>query len=128
MGGSQAICRFMAKSKPGLGLHGDTFHEQGEVDSWLEWFQNELEVAVSCLLQEMQRPERERRSEVKTEAHRDLVAALAVLDRHLLANSYIVGHHPTLADLCAHAALRQVAHGLVDTVSYRNLTRWFATD
>uniref|UniRef100_A0A7S0A460 GST C-terminal domain-containing protein n=1 Tax=Pyrodinium bahamense TaxID=73915 RepID=A0A7S0A460_9DINO len=128
--GSQAICRFLAKTRPQFALHGDTFHEQGEVDSWLEFLQNELEVSLNCFLHELQRPHVEQQVEVEQEAKRDIVAAMRVLDNHLLRSMYLVGHHPTLADLCAQAALKHImkaAEGLITKDSYRNLHRWFAT-
>eukprot|EP00413_Alexandrium_margalefii_P024396 CAMPEP_0204570910 /NCGR_PEP_ID=MMETSP0661-20131031/38584_1 /ASSEMBLY_ACC=CAM_ASM_000606 /TAXON_ID=109239 /ORGANISM="Alexandrium margalefi, Strain AMGDE01CS-322" /LENGTH=206 /DNA_ID=CAMNT_0051579127 /DNA_START=53 /DNA_END=673 /DNA_ORIENTATION=- len=128
--GSQAICRFLAKTRPQLALHGETFHEQGEVDSWLEFLQNELEVALNVLLQELQRPAGEQRSAVLEEAKRDMAAAMRVLDNHLLRNTYIVGHHPTLADLCAQAAMQHAMKafdGLFPKEQFKSLHRWLAT-
>eukprot|EP00416_Gambierdiscus_australes_P040813 CAMPEP_0171104622 /NCGR_PEP_ID=MMETSP0766_2-20121228/61030_1 /TAXON_ID=439317 /ORGANISM="Gambierdiscus australes, Strain CAWD 149" /LENGTH=207 /DNA_ID=CAMNT_0011565279 /DNA_START=78 /DNA_END=701 /DNA_ORIENTATION=+ len=128
--GSQAICRYLAKARPELALHGDTFHEQGEVDSWLEFLQNELEVALGCFLQELQRPPTERRPELEKEALRDIAEALKVVDGHLLCHTFMVGHHPTLADLCAQAAVRHVTKatdGLLAKDQFQSLHRWFAT-
>lgn len=128
--GSQAICRFLAKTRPQLALHGETFHEQGEVDSWLEFLQNELEVALSCLCAEAERPGAEQRGAVLEEAKRDIVSAMRVVDNHLLRNMYLVGHHPTLADLCAQAAMKHVvkaADGLLPKDQFTCLHRWFAT-
>mmetsp|Transcript_4366 Transcript_4366/g.8743 ORF Transcript_4366/g.8743 Transcript_4366/m.8743 type:complete len:206 (+) Transcript_4366:66-683(+) len=128
--GAQTISRFLAKSRPALGIHGETFHEQGEVDSWLEFLQNELEVAVSGMIHEAARAPEERRREVDEEAKRDIVAAFRVLDNHLHRNMYLVGHHPTLADVAAQAAMihvKKLAPELLAPEQHRSLNRWFAT-
>merc|ERR1711920_648925 len=87
-------------------------------------------VAVTALVQEMQRPVDERRTQLIEEAKGDIAAAFQVLEKHLVHNTYIVGHHLTLADICAQAALRHVkkaADGLITPDKYQSLTRWYST-
>merc|ERR1712039_1107126 len=93
-------------------------------DSWLEWMQNDLEDAVANLVKEKVQ------AECMDEAKKDIVDAAQTLEKHLIHNTYIVGHHITLADVCAFAALRHVkkaAGGLLAPEKYQSVTRWYST-
>ena len=43
---SNAIARFIARHAPAKGLMGGSFFEQAQVDSWVDWTANEIEVGI----------------------------------------------------------------------------------
>ena len=64
------------------------------------------------------------------EAQQDVLAALKIVDDHLLKNSFLVGSNITLADITLVCSL-DLAYRMVFDPKYRanfpNVTRWFAT-
>merc|ERR1712039_654984 len=67
-------------------------------------------------------------AEVKERAKKDAMVALALLDKHLLSFTYMVGHQITLADISLCCALVDGMELVLDPdfrQSYGNLMRWF---
>lgn len=63
-------------------------------------------------------------------AHRDVNAALAVLNQHLLGQTFLVGERITLADIVVFANLLSLYQYVLEPAArapYGNVTRWFTT-
>lgn len=127
--GSHAICRFLTSLRPSLRLHGASCDEQGQIDSWLEWTQSELEVPLRSLLEILDGPWGEQ-SQLKGRLEEDIAAAVQVLDEHLILCTFFVSGRLTLADLCAQAAVQLLLKegtGCFVPDRHLNVQRWFST-
>jgi len=124
---SSAIARYIARISRPTGLYGQNLVESGMIDSWCEFCTQELEVPLCTWVLPVQGvfPEH---PEATACAKEDVKKALQVLDKHLLSNTYMVGHTITLADISVCCALLDGMTLVLDE-SYRkpfaNLMRWF---
>jgi len=126
---SNAISRFIARLHPDAGLYGDSFYESALVDQWIEFSNSDIEplrqiwlLPVKSVLQF--------NGKAYIEAKKELADALVVLNTHLLRNTYLVGHHVTLADITIATALVEPYRELFDPnyrKSFENVNRWFTT-
>jgi elongation factor 1-gamma len=124
---SNAILRYVARLNPTADLLGKSFYEQGLVDQWLDFCQNELEpsrdIIVFPLLGYMNF-----NKDANKQAKADLRKALAVVDQHLLLSQFLVGNSVTIADIAMASALVEL-YQLVFTPAWQkdfvNITRWF---
>eukprot|EP00929_Paragymnodinium_shiwhaense_P020921 TRINITY_DN1378_c0_g3_i1.p1 TRINITY_DN1378_c0_g3~~TRINITY_DN1378_c0_g3_i1.p1 ORF type:complete len:460 (-),score=173.80 TRINITY_DN1378_c0_g3_i1:71-1450(-) len=123
---SMAIARFIARQNRLVNLYGGNLFETGLIDSWLEFAGHELEVplmtwVLPCLGAFREVPE------ATKQAKEDVKKALGVIDKHLLRNTYMVGHHVTLADICICCALAEGVKLVLDEAfrkPFPNLMRW----
>jgi len=127
--GSGAISRYLARLRGDLGLYGDNFQQQAEVDMWIELSQNELEVPLAawvypvlgvCAANEG----------ATSRAKEDVKAVLTVLNDHLLHNTFLVGEAVTLADISVAVPLAEAYKTVFDEAflkGFPNVTRWFQT-
>ena len=119
---SNAIARFIARHAPAKGLMGGSFFEQAQVDSWVDWTANEIEVPGCMVVYPIfgfLPPNPKNMSKGK----KDLVEALKVLEKHLRSRTFMVGNTVTLADIVVTAALVYVGRVFILVLSYKkNLT------
>merc|ERR1719221_1646703 len=97
------------------------------IDSWVEFCTHELEIPLGAwvfpimgIFDEV--PEATRR------AKEDVNRALDVLNKHLLHNTFMVGHQVTLADICIVCSLVDAMKLVLDPrirSQYGNVLRWF---
>lgn len=122
---ANACARYVARLRPDVGLHGLTFAEEGMVDSWIEWCSEELELPLLAWAQQVKEW-----PQAAKQAKEDVRQALDILNKHLLKNTYIVGHQITLADICIACALVEGFQFCFDEnfrKPYVNVLRWFET-
>lgn len=124
---STAIARYISRISRPVGLYGQTILEGGMIDSWIEFCTHELEVPLCTwvlpvlgIFDEV--------PEATACAKQDVKLALAVLNNHLLHNTYVVGHQITLADISVCCALVDGMRLVLDAEfrkPFGNLMRWF---
>eukprot|EP00927_Polykrikos_kofoidii_P060307 TRINITY_DN5531_c0_g1_i1.p1 TRINITY_DN5531_c0_g1~~TRINITY_DN5531_c0_g1_i1.p1 ORF type:complete len:424 (-),score=90.98 TRINITY_DN5531_c0_g1_i1:204-1412(-) len=103
---SNAIARFVAKSRRDTSLYGKCFDHEGQIDTWLEFCTHELEVPLMTwvyptlgLMQDV--------PQATTEAKKDVMAALRSLEECLSKSTFLIGDFVTLADIALVCALRE---------------------
>lgn len=124
-----AIARYYARVRSDKQLLCVSFLEQAKVDQWVDWCQNELEVAATMWLFPIwgllpYNPK------ATNKAQQDMKAILKVLNAELADKSYLVGESITLADICLTAALYYPMKLLFDykfRAAYPHIVRYFLT-
>ena len=127
---SNAIARYVARLRPDVGLYGDSFYQQAEVDQWIEFSANELEPARGVWVYTVSGALPSNNPKPLQEAKKDVEAALKVLDGHFLHHTYLVGNSVTLADITIFTALVIPYATLFSPAlqqQFPNLLRWFHT-
>jgi len=126
---SNAIARYIARLRGDNGLYGNSFFESGQVDSWMDFCSNEVEVPATMwvypILGYM-----EANGEATNEAKKHLGESLKAMDNHLSLNTYFVGERVTLADICLFSALYYPFKFVMDKKyrkPYGNVSRWIQT-
>lgn len=126
---SNAIARYIARLRADTYLYGKTFFESAQVDSWIDFSTNELEVAVNTWLYPIL-GYTTFNAAATTKAKEDTKKALQVLENHLLLRTYLVGEQITLADIVLASALLYPFKMLLDKdfrKPFTAVTRWFQT-
>lgn len=126
---SNAIARFVAGLRPDLGLLGANYLESAQVDSWVAFSTNELELPASLwyypVLGTIPAV-----PAVTGKAKADLANALKVLNNYLADKTYLVGHKITLADITVASTLVYPFKFVADAgyrAAFPNVMRWFNT-
>ena len=127
---SNAITRYLARCGPAANLLGNTFQEQAEVDQWLDFSLNELEVSGTMLYYPAIGAVAidGNTGAACKEAEGFFLAALKVLDEHLLLRTFVVGQSLTIADIALAAALFYPFKFVLDKGLRKqcgNVVRWF---
>jgi elongation factor 1-gamma len=126
---SNAIARYIARLRADSGLCGGSFYESGQVDSWMDFCTNEVEVPATMwvypILGYM-----EPNADASAEAEKHLAASLKAMNTHLQFRTFFVGERVTLADVCLFSALYYPLKFVMDK-KYRkefgNVVRWANT-
>jgi len=125
--GTGAIVRYLAKIRLDTCLHGRNFIESGMVDSWIEWSASELEIPL-CTITYPLLGLYENNPAAAEQARMDMDEAVGVLEKHLVSNTYMVGHQLTTADISIICALND-AFVLAFDGNFRrkhpNVMRWY---
>jgi elongation factor 1-gamma len=95
---SNAIARYIARSRPEAGLYGQSFFQSGEVDQWIDWGTNNVELPA-ILSTYWQFGWQAFNFQANKKAIEDLTAAFKTLEAHLLSRTFLVGQRLTLADI-----------------------------
>jgi len=126
---SNAIARYIARLRGDSGLYGNSFFESGQVDAWMDFCTNEVEVPATMwvypILGYM-----EANGQATAEAKKHLGEALKAMDNHLSLNTYFVGERVTLADICLFSALYYPFKFVMDKKfrkPFSNVSRWIQT-
>lgn len=126
---SNAIARYIARARADTELLGASFVEQAQVDSWIDFCANEIELPASMwtypVLGYMPF-----NLAAYTKAKEDLAKGLKTLDTYLLTRTYLVGEKITLADICITSALVYVMKFVADKTylkPFGNVVRYFTT-
>jgi len=126
---SNAIARYIARLRRDTELYGATFFESGQVDSWLDFASNDVELPASLWLYPVF-GYTEFKPEVYTQAVQGLKAALTILENTLISKTFLVGNKITLADIVLVSALFYPFKFLLDAdfrAPFPSVTRWFFT-
>jgi elongation factor 1-gamma len=126
---SNAIARFIARIRRDTELYGSSFFESAQIDSWLDFCTHEIELPATMWFYPVfgYMPFN---AAATAKAKEDLKKALAVLEKHLLHRTYIVGDQVTLADIVLASALVYPMKLLMDKgfrKGFTCVTRWFTT-
>jgi elongation factor 1-gamma len=125
---SNAIARYIARMAPASsGLLGATPFESAQVDSWLDFCVQDLEIPatlwIAPILGWMDNNEA-----VSARASQDLKKGMSVLENHLKMETFIVGRQMTLADIAIATTLLLPLKLVLDAKAreaFPNVTRWF---
>eukprot|EP00501_MAST-03F_sp_TOSAG23-6_P002509 GSMAST32.ASY1.ANO1.2646.1 assembled CDS len=126
---SNSIARYFGKIAVSKNLCGANFFEQCQVDSWLDWCSNELEIPVTMWVFPIFGFLPPNPKSVQ-KAKKDTATALNVLEAHLKSRSYMVGEAITLADICLVSTLVYPMKMVFDFAfrkAFPCVTRWFLT-
>jgi len=124
-----AILRYLARVHPEAGLYGSSVYQAALVDQWVDFGAVELEPVRHIWLLPT-------KGHIKfdgkaySEAKKELIDALKLLNEHLLHHTFLVGQQITLADIAIVAALVEPFTDLFDPSirkGFENVTRWFNT-
>ncbi len=126
---SNAIAKYIGGLRADTQLMGASYFEQGQVNQWMDFCTTHLDLPLSNwtyqILGWMQF-----NKGITVKAQQDVLAALKVVDSHLLKNSFLVGSCITLADITLVCSL-DLGFRMVFDPAYRakfpNVTRWFTT-
>mmetsp|Transcript_77997 Transcript_77997/g.252186 ORF Transcript_77997/g.252186 Transcript_77997/m.252186 type:complete len:440 (-) Transcript_77997:266-1585(-) len=124
---SAAIARYISRINRCTALYGQNLLEGGMIDSWVEFCTHELEVPLCAWVLPVQGVFPEVPEATKC-AKEDVKSAMTVLNNHLLANTYMVGHTITLADVSLFCALLDGMSLVLDDAfrkPFGNVMRWF---
>jgi elongation factor 1-gamma len=126
---SNAIARYIARMRADKELYGATFYESAQVDSWIDFCAQDVELPASLWFYPILgylKPD----AALSAKAKNDLGRALGVLEAHLADKTYLVGHRVTLADITVVSALVYPFKFVADAAyraAFPNVIRWFST-
>mmetsp|Transcript_932 Transcript_932/g.1409 ORF Transcript_932/g.1409 Transcript_932/m.1409 type:complete len:417 (-) Transcript_932:448-1698(-) len=127
---SNAIARYIAKLRRDTGLTGNgSVLEEAAVDSWCDFSANELEIPA-CVWWYPAAGYMPFQKAAYEKAKTDFSKALEILDKHLLARTYLVNDQITLADITVASALVYPMKFVCDKAflkPFGNVVRWFNT-
>lgn len=126
---SNSIARFVARLRRDTGLYGDSIQEEADIDSWLEYNTNGIEIPA-CVWWYPTASYMPFYEEAYQKAKNDLSQALDNLNTHLLTRTYLVNEQITLADIVVSTTLLYPFKFVCDKnylKAYPNVVRWFTT-
>jgi len=126
---SNAIARYIARMRQDTGLMGATFFESAEVDQWIDFCSNNIELPASIWFYPILGYMAENAA-ATARAKTDLASALAILNNHLSSRTYLVGEAITLADITVASTLVYPFKFVCDAkyrAAFPNVMRWFET-
>lgn len=126
---SNTIARYIARLRPEAGLLGGTLQEQTEVDQWLDFTTNEIEMPATMWYYPIF-GWMEANEDTRKEAQDQLVNSLKYVDAHLSLRTFLVGNRVSLADIVLASALVYPMKLVLDNKlrkQFGNVTRWFTT-
>ena len=123
---SNAIVRYLA-SQHGLGtLCPKDSHERARADQWMDWQQTVVGPAIFPVFFNLVRLKPEERDMNAVKVGRDkLAAALAILDKQLAKNSFIVGPRLTMADIPLGIVTYRWFTMAIERESFPALKKWY---
>eukprot|EP00475_Leptophrys_vorax_P037004 TRINITY_DN63281_c0_g3_i1.p1 TRINITY_DN63281_c0_g3~~TRINITY_DN63281_c0_g3_i1.p1 ORF type:complete len:455 (+),score=147.70 TRINITY_DN63281_c0_g3_i1:61-1425(+) len=124
---SNAIARYIARLSPQSNLLGKCFYSQSVVDQWVDYLSFELAPPASIIVSPILgygKPD----AAGLAKAREAIDTQLAILDKHLVSNTFIVGNYITLADIVGYSTLTNLFKlALNPTKAYPRVARWFST-
>jgi asparaginyl-tRNA synthetase len=127
---TNAILRYLAEISPAQALLGENSYETSQVDQWLDYAWNEIEVRLQILLAS---PSAlgvtiEQKNALVTRVKNEFPDSLSVLENHLESRTFLVNEKITLADIslgCTFSILK--SYNILTASSYPSLYRWYMT-
>lgn len=126
---SNAIARYIARLRRDSNLYGKSFFESSQVDAWVDFALNEVELPASMWVYPVLGLS-DFNPAVTAQSKKDLKAALISLEKHLKFRTFMVGDAVTLADIVLACALLYPFKMVLDAKFRKpltNVTRWFIT-
>ncbi|CAK4070449.1 unnamed protein product [Aphanomyces euteiches] len=126
---SNAIARYVAGLRADTYLLGKTYFESAQVNQWVDFAANELDVPLGVLVFAIF-GYRKYDAAAEKKALEDVKKVFQVLENHLLLRTYFVGEQITLADIAIFSSLIYPFKFALDKdfrKPYSSLVRWFTT-
>lgn len=126
---SNAIARYVARLRGDTELLGASFVEQAQVDAWIDFVAHNLDVPMTMWVYPVLGWTKFNKA-VHHQVVQDALQGLEVLNQHLTANTFMVGHKLTLADIVAAMALLYPMKVVLDAKhvgKFPAVLRWFVT-
>lgn len=127
---SNAIARYVARLRGDTGLLGYTAYHQAQVDQWIDYATTEIEPARGAWLFPIVGLQKAFNPKQITEAKKDILASVKLLNSHFLHHTYLVGNQITLADITIVTQLAELVKRVLTAETlkeYGNFVRWFVT-
>ncbi|CAD8065845.1 unnamed protein product [Paramecium primaurelia] len=124
---SNAICRYLARSKLESGLYGANPFQQSQVDQWIDWTVNELDPNFMTTFPQLWGHFPVNEDSFKS-AKSIINDKLKQLEGHFKNSSYLVGDRLTIADVILIVRIAPFFILLIDEKSrksYPSLMKWF---
>eukprot|EP00300_Choanocystis_sp_HF-7_P033165 c4545_g1_i1.p1 GENE.c4545_g1_i1~~c4545_g1_i1.p1 ORF type:complete len:465 (-),score=62.67 c4545_g1_i1:101-1495(-) len=126
---SNAIARYVARLGTKSGLYGTTPLEGGQVDQWIDFATNEIELPANAWTYPILGAISENK-QLTQKAQEDVSKVMSILDKHLLYKTFLVGERVTLADIVVACTLYLPFVLVFDAkflAPFGNVLRWFNT-
>lgn len=126
---SNAIARYIARTRRDTTLYGETFLESGQIDAWVDLCSHEFESPIGIWTYPVLGVHTFN-AEATAKAKTDVKKALQLLENHLLLRTYLVGETISLADIAVVSAFVYPMKFLMDAAfrkPYPCFNRWFQT-
>jgi len=124
---SNSIARYVAKAREDSALYGDSFDEEGQIDTWMEFGMHDVEIPLFTWAYPVMGLMEDSPNATK-DAQADVKKALQVLEESLKKSSFLVGTSVTLADICIVCALKEGFKYVLDpatTKPFPKTCEWF---
>jgi elongation factor 1-gamma len=125
---SNAIARYIARmASPSLGLLGASPFEAAQVDSWMDFCVQDLEIPATLWIAPILGWMDENKA-VSERAAADLKKGMSLLENHLKMETFIVGRQITVADVAIATTLLLPLKLVLDAKAreaFPNVMRWF---
>lgn len=127
---TNAILRYLAELMPAQELLGANSFETSQVDQWLDFAWNEIEVRLQVLVGSASSlgVTAEQKSTLDGRVKTELSQTLTVLENHLESRTFLVNEKVTLADIslcCTFSVLK--SYNILTQTSFPSLYRWYMT-
>jgi asparaginyl-tRNA synthetase len=127
---TNAILHYLAELTPAQGLLGENSYETSQVDQWLDFAWNEIEVRLQVLLGTTSSlgVTAEQKTSLDARVKSELPQSLTVLENHLEARTFLVNEKVTLADISLGIIFSVLkSQGILTPAAFPSLYRWFMT-
>lgn len=124
---SNSIAKYIARCRADTSLYGNSFDEEGAIDTWLEFCLHELEIPMMSLVYPVFGLLHEDAS-VSAAAKTDVASCLSKLEAQLKQTEYLIGDNVSLADIAIVCALRDGFCRVLDAAArkpYPKTVAWF---
>lgn len=123
---SNAILRYLADKHRAATLYPIDLRARADIDRWLDWQLGTLGPPMSRILQNLIRKPPEQRDHALIEAAiTEAGKLLGILDRQLANRPYIIGDHPTLADIPLGVMAQRWHDYPIERPELPNLAAWY---
>jgi elongation factor 1-gamma len=125
---SNAIARFVARCRADTGIYGNSFDDEGQIDTWMEFSTYELEIPIAVWLYPVLGLMEQPPAAASENAKKDVAKALAALEDRLKVSPFLVGDSVTLADIVLVCVLKEAFARLFDPAfrkPYAKVVAWF---
>ena len=104
---SNAIARYIARTKATNTLYGNSAYNTAQIDQWLDFVSNELEPAVKVLVG-LQTGFLASNKEQEDSAWRTVTEVLGAVEQQLEVRTFLVGERISIADICLASLLEEL--------------------
>lgn len=126
---TSAILHYLASLSPALGLLGTAF-ETAQIDQWLDYAWNEIEVRLQVLISTPASlgVSNDQKTGLDARVIGEFAPVLAILESHLESRTFLVSEKVTIADIslaCTSTVLK--SQNILTQAAFPSVYRWFMT-